>query len=233
MPQHVLLAIAPQAARVTPGEETTLALTVRNLGADADLYQIHVTGLQEEWYSLSRADLAIAPHAETCARLTLHPTRGGETMAGRYPFRVHVTSCAGTERRASAVAELVIGINAPFSLTVEPHEATGRTATFRVTLSNSMDFPASLTLGVYCEEAGLQASANPAGPVTVPAGGTTVVNLSVSPIIRNRAMATRAYELEIWAALPGQESGRSPQLAQYVRFTPAPARPRVFGWLRR
>lgn len=233
MPQHVLLAITPQVAHVMPGEEITLSLTIRNASADADRYHLHVTGLSEEWYSLPGTDLALAPGTEDCDQLALHPPCDGETLSGRYPFRVHVVSDTDAERRASAVVELVIGTGEPFGLAVEPHEATGRAATFRVTLSNSMDFPASFTLGVYCEAAGLQVSANPTGLVIVPAGGTAVVNVHVAPLARGRAVTARAYDLDIRAALPGQEGSHSPRLVQCVRFTPASKRPRLFSWLRR
>lgn len=234
MPQHVLLKVTPQVAHVLPGEEITLSLTIRNASAEPDRYHLHVTGLSEEWYSLPGADLTLAPGTEGCVKFALHPPRDGETLSGRYPFRVHAVSDTDAERRASAVIELVVGgPGEPFGLAVEPHEATGRAATFRVTLSNNMDFAASLALGIYCEAAGLQVSANPDGLVTVPAGGTAVVNVHVAPLARGRAVTARAYDLDIRAALPGQEGSHSPRLVQCVRFTPGPTRPWLFNWLRR
>jgi len=110
---RVRLTVAPSAARVMPGDRVEFALTVRNSGDVPDRYRIDVVGLQRLWYDLAETRVALAPDESTTVALMAHPVDTASFAAGRYPFRVRVTSEDEPAVQASVTVNFAAGTDAP------------------------------------------------------------------------------------------------------------------------
>lgn len=206
----VRLTVLPEAAQVVPGGRLSLTLTVQNDSRIVDRYQLTVNGVPETWYDLEKQEISLFPGAAERVQLTLHPPIGTATQAGSYPVNIQVASDDTTNQVTVAVTLLVTAVGR-LSMDVLPAEHEGREAVFRVTFLNNSNSAATLNLAARDNEEGLRFQADPSGPIIVPAGGQSIVNLRVTPKRSPFFGAAHPYEIELRAPQAG-DTGVDPFL---------------------
>src|SRR5205823_7987806 len=125
--------------------------------------------------------------------LTVHPPAGTVTTAGRYAITVQVAAEDDPAIHASAVVALTVSTLGEFDMQVQPTEAEGRAATFRLIYRNHSLAPAAIALVAQDSEEGLHFRLEPAEPVIVPAGTAGSVMVHVVPKVRETIGVPHAY----------------------------------------
>lgn len=219
---HAIRLVASDSAiHAAPGERLDLWLTATapaKGGGKPRSYRVDVVGLQGGWYGVAPRDVELGAGDERRIGLSIHPPLAAAPLSGRYPFRVRLVAEDG-QVAASVAIELVVGARQALALRIEPEEAAGRAATFTVTLSNAMSWPATVVLHVQANAGGLRMRVAPSGPLMVPAGGQCRAAITVTPLSR-AARAARPYTIEVRGALPGREGDVHEDLTGRVQFTP-------------
>lgn len=100
-PTGLHVALISPATAIDPGKQATATLTVTNRGRVVDTVSVEVTDLPAEWYTVETAQSSLLPGGRLDVRITLHPPRRHDALAGHYDFTVRVTS---HENRRDAIA---------------------------------------------------------------------------------------------------------------------------------
>lgn len=139
------LNIAPALISLTPGEQTTLELTLANRGLRVGRFGLVVDGLPPGWYTLSSESLQLLPGAQELVRIQLHPPRRSTARAGEHPFRLLAYAQANPKETAVTHATLTL---APFQqVTTSLHPAHLRLAgNCRFTVTNQGNTAVSVTV---------------------------------------------------------------------------------------
>lgn len=93
---------------VSPGEETTLVVTVRNTGTVVDEYSVTPLGDAAAWIVAEPAVLPLFPGAEGVFTVRIRPPRAPQTALGPVAFGLHVRSTEDPE--GSVVEEGVLTV---------------------------------------------------------------------------------------------------------------------------
>jgi hypothetical protein len=102
---------------VTPGEESTLVLTIRNAGATVDEFELVARGALARHVVPETPRVSLFPNDEATVGIAIRIPRTSSVVAGAYPVAVLVTSTV--DRSRTAVPES--------SITVEPFSAVEAT----------------------------------------------------------------------------------------------------------
>jgi ABC-type sulfate/molybdate transport systems ATPase subunit len=133
---------------------------------------------------------------------------------GRRPPAVHATPLRA-----------LVGGGGGLDMDVQPAEAQGPDATFRVAFLNQMPYPAVVTLAVHGAEDGLRVHTRPQGSLVVPARGAATITAQVVPTSAALLEEPRAYEIEFRGRQLGQHNAGQSDLVTQARFTYLPRRP--------
>ena len=212
----------PPHADVGPGTQQRLTLSIANASAIVDQFALTVTGLDENWYSLTPPTVSLFPGATATAELTLHPPSGVEAAAGTYPFTVRAMSNSDPSSHSGAESELRIARIGIPTMEVRPRRAAGRQAAFTVKWKNPTNGPVSIELAVRDTEDGVRTFLDPEGPVPVPPGQERSVQVTVRPRNRETIGPPHPYELEFRGLRPGTEDLQEPGLKRFGQFTYTP-----------
>lgn len=227
MSRAISLVTSDSTAHVAPGERLELWLTAMAAakgGGESRRYRVDVVGLQGRWYDVTPREVDLGAGDEKRIGLSIHPPAGAGLLSGRYPFRVRLMAEDG-HVAASAPIALDVGTRQALDLGVEPAEAVGSAATFTITLSNAMGWPATVLLDARVDAEGLLLRISPDGPFIVPAGGQCQATIAVTPTPKAESVAARPYTIEVRGALPGHLGDASAELTRRVQFTPRRGRP--------
>ena len=224
----------PAHTDVAPGMRQRLGLSITNSSQIVDQYVLAISGLDEDWYSLTPPSVSLFPGATATAELILHPP-AGVASAGDYPFSVVATSASNPAFHTIRESGLRIGKVGAAAMELRPLRVEGRRAAFTVKWKNPTNSPLSVQLAVRDAEDGLRAFINPEGPVPVPAGQERSVVVTVWPKHGETIGPPHPYELEFRGMRPGSEDLLEPALKRSGQFIYTPpvralALPR---WLRR
>ena len=74
------------------GETGVVRVTLTNLGAVVDAFDLSIRNLDPSWYDLTPARLSLFPRAQGIATMLLHPPVAARAHAGEYNFDVVATS---------------------------------------------------------------------------------------------------------------------------------------------
>src|SRR5665213_2952296 len=200
---------------IGPGGNRRIVLTVTNSGEIVDQYNLSLSGLQEDWYTLIPPSVSLFPGASARVELTLSPPAGKAGRAGDYPFSVTATSSSDPSASTSEDAELRITAEGKPGMEVRPLRAEGRNASFRVTWKNPSNSPVNIELAARDAEDGLRTFINPVGSVPVPPGEERTVQVTVRPRRREKVGAPHVYEMEFLGIRPGTEDLLEPGLKRF------------------
>lgn len=172
--------------QVEPGETTSCEINVSNDGRVVDQYTIQVFGDAARWTTVEPPSINLVPDAEGSARITFHPPRRSDVVAGTRPFRIVVTS--REDLRASAFADGIITV-APFHEVVtqlRPQYAEGQRATYEAGVQNLGNAPVAARFDAADARRALELRISPP-TVSVPPGGWGSARIDVQP--RNRPLS--------------------------------------------
>jgi hypothetical protein len=137
---------------VTPGEEATTTLVVRNDSEIVEAYQFEVIGAAAPWTTVEPSRLTLYPGTSEPVTLLLRPPRTPEVAAGEVPLGVRVLP---TERPDSAVVSETTVLVQPFwqlrAELVPRRRRAWRSARYRVALHNQGN--AALAVGLVAGQA--------------------------------------------------------------------------------
>lgn len=218
----IRLTVPPETTRLTPGGETSLAITVENTGSVEERCRIVVRGIPDAWYNLDPPEVQLGPGTSAPARLFVHPPSVPEVV-GRYVMVVQVVSGGnGTHRTAQGV-ELIVDAGGDVRMELQPTEVVGLRGSFRVTLRNNTERAERVALAVR-SDADVRIHVDPTGPIVVPGGGTTsaLVRVGIDPSRgRRSAVRVRERDIEVRALRTDADPTGDAALVQHAYLTSA------------
>ena len=167
----------------TPGEQLSIPVALINQGLVADTLHLAGEGLPEGWVATPFPDLRLEPGEETSAILVIQPPRNPGSRAGRYPFRIRVTSLQAPEASASIDCTLTVAAFNEFNSTLEeavPEQQLPR----RVRVQNRSNVPATFQVSWHSPENSLVFEPAEPQKINVPAGGTSELQYTAKPASR-------------------------------------------------
>ncbi len=147
MQDRVAVSLSPGSLAVTAGDTpASVDVTVSNRSAVVDQYDLTLSGGQPDWYEIAPARVSLFPGESTTAKLSIHPPRRTNVLAGSY--RVVVRAASRDDSSATGVAglELTIRPSGGFQLQLIKAHDEGRSGSYRLRLANLSDAALRLSL---------------------------------------------------------------------------------------
>jgi uncharacterized membrane protein len=177
---NIGLSLSTTELETAPGGSVEIIIKIRNLSTIVDRFHIKVSGLDPTWWTLSIPTFACFPRDQGESKLTIHPPKEAEAMAGSYSFRVKAVSEANPQEETVVAAMLVLHGFIIWEVELSPTKVVGYSGTYRIIASNSGNTDAVLLLEGKDPEESLIFNFSQ-DKVTVPAGETTQVKLTIYP----------------------------------------------------
>ncbi|MER5263954.1 hydrolytic protein [Actinosynnema sp. NPDC002837] len=162
---------------VTPGQETSTTMTVRNDSDIVEAYEFEVVGGCAPWTTVEPARLSLYPGTSEQVAIVLRPPRSPEVRAGEVPLGVRVLPA---ERPESAVVTETTVIIEPFAeqraRLIPKRRRAWRSARYRVEVRNNGNTPTVVTLSLPEADDHLKVAVSTA-PSTVDPGAKAELEL--------------------------------------------------------
>jgi hypothetical protein len=217
--RRLSVSLSPSSASVTPGERTSLLVTVSNLGTTVEGADLNLAGLPKDWWSFDPARVSLLPSSETKATLSVHPPRATSSKAGEYPIDVDVAT--QLDRKASVEATVTIRPFVQLSAELTPENSTGYSrATHEVRIANASNVRVIARVEALDRDQVLQ-FAPQTSEVALEAGASTTAGVKV----RGRRLRWRgrkpAHRFSVRVSAPGAGPTERP-----ASFTQVPLLPK-------
>jgi hypothetical protein len=164
---------------VTPGQETSTTMTVRNDSDIVEAYEFEVVGGCAPWTTVEPARLSLYPGTSEQVAVVLRPPRSPEVRAGEVPLGVRVLPA---ERPESAVVTETTVIVEPFAKQrarlIPKRRRAWRSARYRVEVQNDGNTPTVVTPSLPEADDHLKIAVSTA-PTTVGPGAKAELELRV------------------------------------------------------
>jgi hypothetical protein len=132
---------------VTPGEEATLVLAVRNDSDIVEAYGFEVLGECAPWTTVEPARLSLYPGTAENVTVRLRPPRSPEVLAGEKPLGVRVLPAERPQNVTVSESTVVVEAFQQTYAELEPlRRRAWRSARYSVALRNLGNTPVTLTL---------------------------------------------------------------------------------------
>jgi type II secretory pathway pseudopilin PulG len=105
---------------VAPGSSAELAIVLQNQGLVEDNFRLSVEGIPVAWISTATPVTRLAPGERRDVTLTILPPRDPQSKAGRYPFKIIVSSQEAADQSVSVDCTLTVAAYTRFSCTIDP-----------------------------------------------------------------------------------------------------------------
>src|SRR3954465_13113317 len=169
-----------------PGGRAQLLALVRNQSGIVDNYDLSVSGLPAEWYSIFPNTVYLVPFGtsgtyEQEVQIHLHPPRTPEAEARIWELEVVGESKAYSKQAAAAPMRLGILPFEEFKTKLAPERVSGRKkANFDVAVNNTANGPLTVALDAADQDNELKYAFSPA-TLEIPPGKTGKSKLQVKP----------------------------------------------------
>src|SRR5215218_3733776 len=169
-----------------PGGRARLLALVRNQSGIVDNYDLSVSGLPADWYSIFPNTVYLVPFGtsgtyEQEVEVHFHPPRSAEAEARMWELEVTAESKAYNRRAASAPLHLGIQPFEEFKTKLQPERASGRRkAQFDVAVRNTANAPVTVALDAADQDNELAYDFTPA-TIEVPPGQAVTSKMLVTP----------------------------------------------------
>ncbi|MFE9746794.1 hydrolytic protein [Saccharothrix saharensis] len=164
---------------VTPGQETSTTMTVRNDSDIVEAYEFEVVGGCAPWTTVEPARLSLYPGTSEQVAIVLRPPRSPEVRAGEVPLGVRVLPA---ERPESVVVTETTVIVEPFAKQrarlIPKRRRAWRSARYRVEVLNDGNTPTVVTPALPEADDHLKHTVTTA-PTTVDPGGRAELDVRV------------------------------------------------------
>ncbi|MFD0205080.1 MULTISPECIES: COG1470 family protein [Saccharothrix] len=164
---------------VTPGQETSTTMTVRNDSDIVEAYEFEVVGACAPWTTVEPARLSLYPGTSEQVAVVLRPPRSPDVRAGEVPLGVRVLPA---ERPESVVVTETTVIVEPFARQrarlIPKRRRAWRGARYRVEVHNDGNTPTVVTAALPEADDHLKTTVSTA-PTTVDPGAHAELELRV------------------------------------------------------
>jgi hypothetical protein len=136
-------------ARVDPGSETRVSVSVRNVGDLVEQYQFEVLGESARWAQVIPRQVSVLPHGqeEKTVEVVFRPPPAPAAPAGEIPFGVRCVSLERRDRCAVVEGDVAVGAVHNLAARLDPVTPRGRwTGRYRAHFDNTGSVPVTLRL---------------------------------------------------------------------------------------
>lgn len=106
---------------VTPGNSTTAAFIIQNLGTEVNHFKVGIMGISTQWIPSPPPVVRISPGSQQEVKLLIQPPQSPDTRPGRYPLTIQVSSKEAPDVVVQVEATLMVGVYSLFSCELNPH----------------------------------------------------------------------------------------------------------------
>jgi hypothetical protein len=197
--ERVVLTLSARSLQVAAGSVATLTVEVDNRTSVVDHFQIVVSGLPADWYTVTPSRIHLNPYGARGehtgdAQIALHPPRAPGAEARAWQFTVDAISEDRQSQVASAAATLVIEPFHDFVVEPRPERRAGRRrGRFEAVIRNRGNAPVEVAVSVADDEQACRVAVEPE-------------LLTVNPGGEGRARFTARPRRPIWIGRPVDRS---------------------------
>jgi hypothetical protein len=188
---------------VDPDTSTSCEITICNTGRVVDQYTIQVLGDSAGWTTVDPPWINLVPDAEGSARVTFHPPRRPDIVAGITPFRLVVASREDPRSVAFADGTISVGPYQDLAAQLRPQAGEGRSALYEVGLENQGNAPLEVQLNATDDRRALEFQISQP-TVSVRPGARTSVSVRVRPRQRPLSGPSTSHMFRVVAQSPGE-----------------------------
>jgi hypothetical protein len=178
-----VLVLGESAARVDPGGEARVQVSVRNVGDLVEQYQFEVLGDTARWAHVVPRQVSVLPHGqeEKTVDVIFRPPPAPAAPAGEIPFGVRCVSLERRDRCAVVEGDVSVGAVHNLAARLEPVTPRGRwTGRYRIHFDNTGSVPVTLSLAAGDAKQLLRFALAPR-ELTVAPGASAPAYLAVRP----------------------------------------------------
>jgi hypothetical protein len=141
------LAVSSRMLSITPGQPTSIQITLTNLGDAVDWFTIIVEGVPQEWIQGSVQEVQLHPGTEKSVEVHVNVAREAQSLAQVYPVGIWARSHRKPSEAVTVQSRWTILPCTEDTLRSEPHQANGHGGvTYAVTVQNGGNTPAHYAL---------------------------------------------------------------------------------------
>lgn len=221
------VSVSQRELEVEPGKTVDCEITITNTGQIVDQYTIQVFGEAGQWTTVEPPSINLVPDAEGSAKVTFHPPRRPDVVAGMRPFRLVVTSREDLRAVGFADGTITVGAFHGSTAHLQPQYGEGRSAAYDVVVQNQGNAPVMARLeATDARQALALRISHPT--LQVAPGGRGLARVFVQPRQRPLSGTPTSYPFRVVA----QVGWGQPQ-ALDAQFVHKPSLPPIRkGWLR-
>ncbi|MEN3362698.1 MAG: hypothetical protein V7637_6680 [Mycobacteriales bacterium] len=208
-----VLVLSDPEARVDPGGETRVRVSVRNVGDLVEQYQFEVLGDSARWAQVVPRQVSVLPHGqeEKTVEVVFRPPPPPGAPAGEVPFGVRCVSLERRDRCAVVEGDVAVGAVHNLSAKLEPVSPRGRwSGRYRARFDNSGSVPVTVALAATDTKQLLRFALAPQ-QLTVAPGQSAPAYLSVRP--RQPIMRGKPADIPFVVSYQAPTEGGSGELA--------------------
>jgi hypothetical protein len=156
MHERVSMSLSTGRVSLTAGDAAVAVdVTLTNRSQVVDQFDVTASGGQPDWYDIVPNRVSLFPGESSTIRLSLHPPRRENVLAGRYEIVVQATSRDDAGLTSIAGLEMTILPSGGFGLQLTKARDEGRSGSYRAQLANLSDAPLTLSLAASDPETAL------------------------------------------------------------------------------
>ncbi len=208
----IRVVLSSSSARLQPGEQVEVTVSIQNFSEIVDRYRVLVEGVEPAWASLSRAEVSLFPKDQDQVRLTLCPPSGTGARAGHYDVRIQVASLENPAERSTAAFDLEVVAQTVLEVALRPQKQSGQQeGVYNLQISNPGNTDLTVVLAATDPEEGCVYTFD-RPQVVVPAGQERLAQLRVRAKAPPPGKQPKSYSFTV-SARPVE----SPKLACQVQ----------------
>ncbi len=165
---------------VAPGSSAKIPIVLHNQGLVDDSFKLSVEGVPVGWVSTASPVTRIPAGEQKEVSLTIQPARDPQSKAGRYSFKLIVSSQEAADQSVSVNCTLTVAAFSRFSCEVEPPQVeAGQPA--RVMVTNQGNVQEAYTLTWQSDNDALEFEPAATQEMRVPPGETNAAEFIAKP----------------------------------------------------
>ena len=192
--------------KVEPGSVISPVITMINQGPVVDHFKVSIQGLSSDWITAPPA-VQLLPGDSQQVTLSIHPPRAAQSVAGRYPISIQVSSRVAPDQSAELRASLSLGAFSQFTSELAPQKIqSGQQG--RVLISNQGNSPQTFRL-TFSDRSNELAFQPPQADLQVPSGQSAAAAFTSQPGQRRWLGAEKSHPFTARVAL-GEDARNLP-----------------------
>jgi uncharacterized integral membrane protein len=178
---------------VAPGSSATIPVVLLNQGLVEDNFKLSVEGIPVSWVSTSSPVTRLAAGEQKEVTLTILPPRNSQSKAGRYPFKLIISSQEAPDQSFTVDCTLTMAAYSSFSCEIDPPQVEAGQPV-RVLVSNQGNIQETYTVTWQSENDALAFEPAATQAIKVPPGETKAAEFIAQPRQRPILGGEKVYE---------------------------------------